>query len=267
MHHRLVALVALAALLALTGAGPARASFLVTFEAPGVAEAQRASLCAGVAGCQLWTETFEGQRRGAGQRGVVAEFGPGIAGSYDRLRVDGRNQFGSAGGSGNHAVLFQGTTALSLAGPAGGLNYFGLWWSALDPNNVLNFYDGQSLVFSYTAALFRGALDALPRGERGAYFGNPFDPPGRRRNAHEPYAFVNFLSTDRRFDRVEFVQTSWGGFESDNHTVGLIQATGGPDPAAVPAPAGLLLFGTALVALGAALARRRDRERLQASGW
>ncbi len=169
-------------------------------------------------------------------------------------------------------ALFHGARTLTLGGPAGGLNYFGLWWSALDPNNTLNFYEGRSLVFSYTAQVFRGALDALPRAERDAYFGNPFDPPGQRRNQREPYAFVNFLSTERSFDRVEFLQGRSGGFESDNHTVGLIQATSRSDPAAVPVPAGLLLFGTALVALGAVVvARRRDRAKIhakiQASGW
>jgi len=265
MRHRLAALLAL---LALAGTGPARAAFLVTFEAPGVAEAQRSSLCAGVAGCQLWTETFEGQRRGNNQRDVAGGFGPGVTGTYDRLRVDNRNQYGSAGGSGNHMAVFAGTTTLTLAGPGGGLNYFGLWWSALDPNNTLNFYDGRSLVFSYTAQLFRAALDARPRAERDAYLGNPFDPPGQRRNRGEPYAFVNFLATEGRFNRVEFVQGRSGGFESDNHTVGLILPAGGSDPAAVPAPAGLLLFGTALLAFGAVgLARRRDRARIQASGW
>ncbi len=264
MRRRLVGLIALLAVCA----GTAHASFLVTFEAPGVANAQRGSLCAGVVGCQLWAESFEGQRQGGGQRGVVADFGPGITGTYDTIRVDGPNQYGSAGGAGNHTALFAGSSTLTIAGPNGGVNYFGLWWSALDPNNTLNFYDGRNLLFSYNAQAFRGALDALPGAERDAYFGNPFDPPGQRRNRHEPYAFINFLSADQLFDRVQFVQGSWGGFESDNHTVGLI-AQGGADPVAapVPVPAAVLLFGTALVALGAVLARRRDKARIQASGW
>ena len=100
--------------------------------------------------------------------------------------------------------------------------YFGLWWSAGDPNNFLSFYSGNNLVASFnTTNLF----NSLPS----TYLGNP-TPGYKGLDNTEKFAFINFYGLNgTTFDKIVLSDPSTlSGFESDNHTVR--DAAFGQDP-------------------------------------
>ncbi len=152
-------------------------------------------------------------------------------GTYDTASVITANRFGGAGGSGYYLVQSQSvgaqvvTTTLSLDTPS---SYFGLWWSAGDNRNRLQFYNGSSLVADFTT---QAVVNALPT----TYRGNP-NPAFAGQNAGENYAFLNVYSNDgATFDRIVFSNVGSSGFESDNHTVraaawGTLPTESGPPP-------------------------------------
>lgn len=168
---------------------------------------------------------------------------------------------------------------LTLTQPA---HYFGIYWSAGDGANQIDFYNGDTLVGSFS---FTALVDALNHptlnGVEGAtydtadYYGNPVDGS----NSGEPYAYLHVLApSGASFDKVVLSEPGGGGFEFDNVTVatetqevgeGLVQLSGPevkkktvrqtlPDTG-LPTPA-IAVGATSLLALGAAVmffARRR----------
>lgn len=88
-------------------------------------------------------------------------------------------------------------------------SYFGMWWSAGDALNVLDFYDGDKLLAEFTT---KNLLSQLP----GDYFGNPRN---RSLDRSEPFAFINFFGDEKTaWDRIVFRNNGSSGFESDNYT-------------------------------------------------
>ena len=98
-------------------------------------------------------------------------------------------------------------------------HYFGLLITAADPTNVLDFYSGDTLVYSYTL---------------GSHFTGD--------------SFVNFAFGAQSFDSATFRAGPNTGFESDNHTIA----------GAVPEPEtwALLLVGFGAVGVGLRRSRR-----------
>lgn len=152
-------------------------------------------------------------------------------GSYDSVSVIGANRFGGAGGTGYYLVQSQSvgaqvvTTTLSLNTPS---SYFGLWWSAGDNRNRLQFYNGSSLVADFTTQTLVSVLPSTYSGNPNAAFAG--------QNSGEKYAFLNVYSNDgTTFDRIVFSNVGSSGFESDNHTVrtaawGTLPGETGPAP-------------------------------------
>ncbi|MEO6281070.1 PEP-CTERM sorting domain-containing protein [Roseateles sp.] len=236
--------VALAGLVALmAGQGAHADSFTQTYELPGLKNTT--TTFSGGSG----VETFDSRSTGTG--GFVSTFGGStITGTYSApVRIDPANQYGSANGVGNHAVTSSSTGySITLAAP---VNYFGYWLSALDTGNVVEFYSGATKVGSLGAAAVLASI-----GDNASYFGNP-NGPFAGMNSAQPYAFVNFYDTNGSFDRIVFrEEPSFGGYESDNHTVGMyLDITGVP---AVPEPSTYALLAAGLGVLGFAARRRRQ---------
>jgi hypothetical protein len=113
-------------------------------------------------------------------------------------------------------------------------NYFGLYWGSIDNYNNVRFYSGGQLIAEVSG------LDLI---EQSSLFGNQSSPLTNR--------YVNFLFTDKTFDKVEFKTVGYA-FESDNHSY-----------ASVPEPGTLALMGAAIT--GIALRRRRPRNEIEAS--
>ncbi len=146
-------------------------------------------------------------------------------GTYSQIYVINANQYGGANGtpysveSAKSGLGGNPTTTLTLNTSVA---YFGLWWSAGDPNNFLSFYSGNNLVASFnTTNLF----NALPS----TYLGNPTSGY-KGQDATEKFAFLNFYGLNgTTFDKIVLSDPSTlSGFESDNHTVR--SAAYGQDP-------------------------------------
>lgn len=229
---------------------PASAAVVVTFENPGVQETTAVFDFVGV-------ERFEDFPTGTGQNVNTTFGGSDITGAYSNLEVNAANQFGSAGGVGKHAVARGGQPGFDLRFTTTrpeGVNYFGYWLSALDRGNQLEFYNGDTLVFSFTPEAVIGRIGACPDAGN-LYCGNPTGA-FQGQNAREPYAFVNiFFTAGQTFDRVRFFEDPrTGNYESDNHTIGLFNTiTGNPVPE--PATWAMLIAGFGMV--GHAARRRR----------
>ena len=134
-------------------------------------------------------------------------------GTIDKVYTLTADAYGGAGGShypvqsadnslGNIPV-----TTLSLNTKSG---YFGLWWSAGDAHNSLDFYNGASLVASFVTA----DLGTLPS----TYKGNP-NSGHLGQNSSEYYTFLNFYGNGVLWDKIVFSNNNGtSGFESDNWT-------------------------------------------------
>ena len=165
--------------------------------------------------------------------------------------------FGGAGGTGRYLTTFS-SYALTLSS---NVNYFGMWFSALDSGNQLSFYDGSTLLYSFTPAAFSALVGACP-GTSG-FCGNP----NNGANPGQQYAFLNFFDSDGSFNRITFTEDpTIGGFESDNHTVGNLTTgpggtpiPGGGSPSPIPEPSTFLLLGTGALGLASTVRRRLHR--------
>jgi len=135
-------------------------------------------------------------------------------GTFDKLNILNADQYGGAGNS-KYAVEGLGTvsqTILNLNSPSG---YFGMWWSAGDASNVLDFYSGANgtgtLLAEFTTA---NLLKALGK----AYDGNPNPGTFHGQDASEPFAFINFFATPgTAWSSVVFRNSTSSGFEGDNY--------------------------------------------------
>jgi hypothetical protein len=164
------------------------------------------------------------------------------------------DQYGGAGGSGYYPEVFAGTNGtgsytltLSVSGNIPGVNYFGLWFSALDAGNELQFYNGSNLVYTFGPAQFITLVGSCAGGDN-LFCGNPNN---RSEDSGEQFAFLNFFDMTGYFNEVVFSESGGGGFESDNHTVAYQDPPSpyGPVIGATPEPGTFALLSTGLLAL------------------
>ena len=162
-----------------------------------------------------------------------------ISGSYSGgLVMYSADQYGGAGGTGYYPELFSTgngyTLNLTASGNLPGVNYFGLWFSALDSGNQLQFYENNTLLMSFTPARFQSLVGACPSSTN-AFCGNP-NSNFKGKDSGEQFAFLNFFDQNGYFNKIVFTESGGGGFESDNHTVGYMNP---------PTPSGTIISGEA----------------------
>ena len=229
----------------LVGAHPAFSdSFLLTYLSPGVQTPL---------GVTSYYETFDSLAPNTALSSpFVTNFGgSAYTGTYTgNINWRTANGVGGAGGTGVFPLLSTGNTySLSLSSP---VNYFGLWLSALDSGNQLQFFNGSTLLYTFTATALKSLLGACPAG---AFCGNP-NPRFAGDDPGEQFAYLNFYDATAAFNEVVFseVGTQPAGFESDNQAVAILAA---PPGEPVPEPASAGVFGG--VGLAAALLVLRKR--------
>ncbi len=171
---------------------------------------------------------------------VVYTFDGATPAEFSYSAVDGgitaASQYGGAGGTGFYGYNTNfATVTLNFVSAA---TYFGLWASAIDPGNRVEFFNGNTSV-----GFFR-LTDILPAG----YGGNP-NANFRGQNSGQGYAFFNFTS-DTPFTTVSLQGGQGGTFEYDNLTASRVG--GVPEPSTWA----MMIGGFGLIG-GAMRARRR----------
>jgi hypothetical protein len=210
------------------------------------------ALCAPTTVCYVGMETFNSWNGSAPFATdfpallTVGDPSGGIQGEYTgSLTQSSDYTYGGAGKTGYYPTVSDNnyTLTLSTLGDVPGVNYFGLWFSALDGGNQLQFYEGSTLLYTFTPTMFQTLVGACPGS---AFCGNP----NNGEDAGEQFAFLNFFYEGGYFDKIVFTETSSAGFESDNHTVAYLNP---------PVPSGTVIGdeapepgSIALVTLGAA---------------
>jgi len=197
-------------LIAFVAASMAQATVIVTYaENPGAMQSSFInantydfnSLSTGVHTNVVWT-------------GTDATGAAVTTGTFNQVYIKSADQYGGANNT-NYSVQGVGssvsTTILNLSSAS---SYFGLWWSAGDASNVLDFYSGANgtgnLIAEFTTA---NLLKVLGK----AYDGNPNTGTNAGKDASEPFAFLNFFATtDNAWASVVFRNSSSSGFEADN---------------------------------------------------
>jgi hypothetical protein len=179
-------------------------------------------LAAGVqtpAGITSHYESFDGLAYNG--TSLVTNFNGGsITGTYTGdVVIKNANQYGGAGGTGQYiAPPNGGSYTLTLSTP---VNYFGLWFSALDRGNELAFYENNTLLYSFSPTDYAHLVGACPT----VYCGNP-NSDFYKQDSPQQYAYLNFYDTNASFNKIVFSENPAAGeFESDNQTVGIVSST------------------------------------------
>jgi len=250
------------ALAALIGAGSFSMSyadsFVVTYAPAATQAPNTTTLCGGASTCWIGEETFPTASvpTNANFSTIATTGAPSgsITGVYSgHLTIAGANQYGGAGGTDYFATVSKNSYTLTLTASGTstgvpGVNYFGLWFSALDTGNQLQFYEDNTLLYTFTPALFSSLVGKCTGGNQ--FCGNP-TTNFLNQDSSEQFAFLNFYDMDGYFDKVVFTETSSAGFESDNHTVGYMNPVvpTGTEVGATPEPGSIVLLLSGLIAL------------------
>ena len=169
-------------------------SMVVTYEVAGVMTSP-----------VLSSYTYDFNSIGTGSKSNISWTGWGGTGTFSSVKVNPPDTYGGANSS-NYAFSSDSTqTTLVLSTR---VSYFGMWWSAGDSGNILDFYSGATKIFTFTSSV----LDGLST----SYNGNP-NSAFRGQNSSQKYAFINFFVQSG--EQIDKVIARGSNFESDNWTL------------------------------------------------
>ena len=169
-------------------------SMVVTYEVAGVMSSP-----------VLSSYTYDFNSIGTGSKSNMSWTGWGGTGTFSSVKVNPPDQYGGANNS-NYAFSSDSTqTTLVLSTK---VSYFGMWWSAGDSGNILDFFSGTTKIFTFTSSV----LDGLST----SYNGNP-NSAFRGQNSSQKYAYINFFVQSG--EQIDKVIARGSNFESDNWTL------------------------------------------------
>jgi PEP-CTERM motif len=144
------------------------------------------------------------------------------------------------------------TLSLSRSGSIPGVNYFGIWISALDASNELTIYSGDTVIAYFDSSVLQRALGSCTGAN--PYCGNP-TTQFKGQDPGELFVYVNIYDLSGYITKVVFQNGNSGtGFESSDHAVAYgdpLTVVGTP----IPEPGTLAVLGVGFAGLAAA--RRR----------
>jgi hypothetical protein len=173
--------------------------------------------------------------------------------------IFGQNEYGGTGSPGNFYVIGDETGTVTTS--PGALtfhtpqSFFGMWWSAADAQNELQFYNGSTLLATFVSSEPSGSPATtganITQGLGSSYQGNPSGTgPYSGQDSGEDFVYLDFTDTVGSFTSVVFTDgNSSTGFEMDNFSI-LARSSSVPDM-----PGTLSLLGLGLSGL-AAIGRR-----------
>ena len=187
--------------------------------------------------------------------------GDTITGNYiGQITYVATNQYGGVPGSPAYPAAFNVSSYSVGYATTGipGVNYIGVWLSALDQYNDFRILTSDGTAFDFSAATVKTFIDNSP--QRNSYYGNP--TAGQLgSDGGEPFAYLNFYVSGSYFTQMTFSNLGNTGFESSNHAAGYFSPaniTGtllASISVAVPEPGTLALM--LLPAIGLAMGFRR----------
>jgi len=192
-----------------------------------------------------------------GNNGAITGAFSGVFGILNHDQYGGANTPTPVAGASKYIVTFDGTTGLhvkfSHTNAVPGVNYLGLQISALDAGNQLTLYRAGIVLGTYGPAALAKAAGTCPtvKGAANPYCGNPTTGE----NTGEQYAYINFFDLSGYFDELMLTETSGGGFEADNFTVGYLNPITPFGTVLVPEPGSVAVVLSGL--FGMMLLRRR----------
>lgn len=173
----------------------AASSMVVTYEAAGVMTSPVAS-----------SFTYDFNSIGTGVKSNISWTGWGGTGTFTSVKV---NPVDVYGGANNTNYTFANDSTQTTLNLSTGVSYFGMWWSAGDAGNVLDFYSGATKIFSFTSSVMSGLSSV--------YNGNPNTGSNHGGNSAEKYAFINFFVQSGA--QIDKIVARGSNFESDNWTL------------------------------------------------
>ena len=153
----------------------------------------------------------------------------GTVGTFSNLDIRAADQYGGAGGNGKYAVTGVGVNTQTILNLTNASSYFGMWWSAGDAKNVLDFYSGANgsgtLLAEFTTTNLLAKLTpktVYNDNGTGGYYGNPnfLNASGQAfKDTGEPFAFLNFFGLPgTAWSSIVITNNGSSGFEADNYT-------------------------------------------------
>lgn len=267
---------------------------IVTYSAAQQTAPNFSAICAGTAVCDYGLENFTGwtgssvfnssfndagtgtinQPSGVTFNGSYTA-GPGTTtGSGGEWVSQSQNQYGGVNGQ-HYPELYGNSTgqvtnkgtgtatfnlALSSTGIPG-INYFGVWISALDASNNLVIYDGTTVVAQFNSQILLAQLGACPGSPTNAYCGNP-TPQFLGQDSGELFVYVNVYDLNGYITNVAFTDSGSTGFESSNDAVAYLNPVDIVGTV-VPEPSSAGLLGVGLFALARSRIRRLRGRRIR----
>jgi len=120
----------------------AASSMVVTYQAAGVMSSP-----------VLSSFTYDFNSIGTGVKSNISWTGWGGTGTFTSVKV---NPVDVYGGANNSNYTFANDSAQTTLNLSTGVSYFGMWWSAGDSGNILDFYSGATKIFTFTSSVLDG---------------------------------------------------------------------------------------------------------------